>query len=66
MFISLSGGWVLSPFVIVVVIVLTIIHSFYPTTSAVNPMPVLILHPREVQNMWSQTVRNRNQKTIAN
>ena len=31
-------------------------RSFYPMTS-VHPVSVLVLHPREIQNLWSQTVR---------
>ena len=29
------------------------------TTSAVPPVSFLILHPREIQILWSQTVRQR-------
>ena len=40
--------------------------SFYPTTSA-HPVPVLILHPREIQIiimfiMWSQTAKQSEPK----
>ena len=39
-----------------------ILHrSFYPTSS-VHPVSVLILHPREIQIMWSQTVKQRKTK----
>ena len=31
-------------------------HYFYPTIS-VHPLSVLILHPREVRILWSQTAR---------
>ena len=40
---------------VVVVVVFTSNRSFYPTTSAVHPVSFLILHPREIQTMWSQT-----------
>ena len=44
-------------------VVFTLNCHFYPTTS-VHPVPVLILiHPREIQVMWSLTVRQRNPKT---
>ena len=43
-----------------VVVVFTLNRSFYPTISAVNPVPVLILHPREIQTMWSQTETDNN------
>ena len=33
----------------------TLNRSFYPTTSAVPPVSFLILHPREIQIMWSKT-----------
>ena len=45
----------------VVVIVFTLKRSFYPTTSAVPTVSFLILHLREIQVMWSQTVREKNQ-----
>ena len=45
--------------VVVFVVVLTLNRSFYRTTSAVHPASVLILYPREIQIMWSQTVRPR-------
>ena len=45
-----------------VVVVFTLNRSFYPTTSAVHPVSVLILHPREMQILWSQTVRQRKTK----
>ena len=48
--------------VVVVVVVFTLNRSFYPTTSAVPPVSFLILHPREMQIMWSQTVRQRKTK----
>ena len=44
------------------VVVFTLNCSFYPTTSAVPPVSFLILHPRDIQVQWSQTVRQR--KTI--
>ena len=40
-----------------VVVVFTLHRSFYPTTSAVHPVSVLILHPREMQILWSQTTK---------
>ena len=36
-------------------------RSFYSTTSAVPPVSFLILYPREIQILWSQTVRQKNQ-----
>ena len=42
---------------IVIVVVFTLNRSFYPTTPAVHPVSVLILHPREIQILWSQTVK---------
>ena len=46
-----------------VCVVFTLNRSFYPTTSAVHPVSVLILHPREIQIMWSQTVETEKTKT---
>ena len=47
---------------VVVVVAFTYYRSSYPTTSAVHPVSVLILHPREMQILWSQTVETeRNQ-----
>ena len=40
--------------VVVVVVAFTLNRSFYPTTSAVPPVSFLILHPREIQILWSQ------------
>ena len=40
---------------VVVFVVFTLNRTFYPTTSAVHPVSVLILHPREIQIMRSQT-----------
>ena len=45
-------------------VVFTLNRSFYPTTS-VHAVSVLILHPREILNLWSQTVRQRKTKTTA-
>ena len=45
-------------------VVFTSNRSFYPTTS-VHPVSVLILHPREIQIMWSQTER-KNKTTAIN
>ena len=40
--------------------VFTLNRSFYPSTSAAPPVSFLILHPREIQILWSQTaVRQR-------
>ena len=41
--------------VVDVVFTLTKKRSFYPTTSAVPPVSFLILHPGDIQIMWSQT-----------
>ena len=46
----------------IVCVVFTLNHCFYPTTS-VHAVSVLILHPREIQILWSQTVRQRETKT---
>ena len=35
------------------------VRSFSPTTSAVPPVSFLIPHRREIQILWSQTVRQR-------
>ena len=43
--------------VVVVIVVATLNRSFYPTISAKPPVSFLILHPREIRIMWSQTVR---------
>ena len=48
-------------YVVIFVLVFTLNRSFYPT-SAVPPVTVLILHPKEIQIMWSQTVRQRKTK----
>ena len=45
-----------------VVVVFTLNRSFYPRTSPVPPVSLLILHPREIQIMWSQTERQRKTK----
>ena len=47
-----------------VCVVFTLICSFYSPIS-VHPVSVLILHPKEIQIMWSQTVRQRKNKTTA-
>ena len=47
---------------LVVVVVFTLNRSFYHTTSAVPPVSFLIPHPREIQVLWSQTVRQRKTK----
>ena len=46
--------------VVVVVVVFTLKRSFYPTTSAVHPVSFLILHPREIQILWSDSI-NRSE-----
>ena len=38
-------------------------RSFYPPTSAVPRVPFLILHPREIQILWSQTVETEKNQT---
>ena len=48
--------------VVVVVVVFTLNRSFYAATSAVPPGSFLILDPREIQIMWSQTVKKRKTK----
>ena len=48
--------------VVVVVVVFTLNRSFYPATSAVPPVSFLIIRPREIQILWSQTVRQRKTK----
>ena len=45
--------------VVVVVVVFTLNRSFYPTTSAVHPVFVLILHPREIQILRSVSERQK-------
>ena len=37
------------------VVVFTLNRTFYPTSSAVPPVSFLILHPKEIQFVWSQT-----------
>ena len=54
--------WSLVPVVVVVVVFFTLNRSFYPTTSSVPAVSFLILHPREIQIMGSQTVRKRKTK----
>ena len=44
----------------VIVVVFTSNRSLYPKTLAVPPLSVLVLHHREIQIMWSQTVRKIN------
>ena len=48
-----------------VCVVFTLNRSFYPTTS-VHPVSALILHPREIQIMWSQTVRQKYADELLN
>ena len=43
-----------------VCVAFTLNRSFYSTTS-VHLVSVLILHHREIQVLWSQTVRQKNQ-----
>ena len=44
-------------------VVFTLNRSFSPTTS-VHPVSVLILHPREIQNLWSQTETEKTKTSI--
>ena len=53
--------WSWNVVVVVVVVVFTLNRSFYQATSAVPPVSFLILHPREKQILWSQTVRQKKQ-----
>ena len=48
--------------VVVVVVFFSPNRSFYSTTPVVDPVPILILHIREIQIMWSQTVGQRKTK----
>ena len=45
-------------------VVFALNRSFYPTTSAVPPVSVLILHPREITN-YVVRLRQRKTKTTA-
>ena len=54
-FISLAGDRSFSR-VLRTVVVFALNRSFYATTSAVPPVSFLILHPRQIQIMWSQTL----------
>ena len=47
--------------VVVIVVVFTLNRSFYRTTSAIPPVSFLILHPREIQILWSDSVTEKNQ-----
>ena len=47
---------------VVVFVVFTLNRTFYPTTSAVHPVSVLILHPREIQIMRSQTETEKKKR----
>ena len=49
--------------VVVVVVVFTLNRSFYLTTSAVHPVSVLILHPTEIQVLWSHAVKTEKNQT---
>ena len=49
-------------FVVVVVVAFTLNPSLYPTTLAVHLVSVLILHLRETQILWPQTVKQRKTK----
>ena len=51
--------------VVVVVVVFTLNHSVYSTTIAIQPLFVLILHPREIQiNIYVTTdCENREKQT---
>ena len=46
-----------------VFVVFTLNRSFYPVTSAVPPVSLLILHPREIKITWTQlSVRHTKPK----
>ena len=49
--------------VVVVVVVFTLNRSSYPTTSAVHPVSVLTLRPREIQITWSPAVKAEKNQT---
>ena len=49
---------------VVIVVVFTLNRSFYQRhTSAVHPVSVLILHPRETKILWSQTETEKTKKS---
>ena len=52
--------------VVVVVVFFSPNRSFYSTTPVVDPVPILILHIREIQIMWSDCGTEKNQNAIAN
>ena len=59
--------WPADVYLVVVVVVFTLNRSFYPTTSAVPPVSVLILHPREIQFIWSQdSETEKNPRSLKN
>ena len=47
--------------VVVVAAVFTLNRPFYPALSA-HPVSALILYPKEILILWSQTVRQRKTK----
>ena len=57
-----AGTSTLRSVVVVVVVVFTLNRSFYPTIRAVPPVSFLTLHPKEIQSIWSRTVRQRKTK----
>ena len=59
---SYTSKYTIQSVVVVVVVVFTLNRSFHPTASAVTPVSFLILHPREIQILWSRTVRQRKTK----
>ena len=56
-----QGMAVLNATTAVVDVVFTLNRSFYPTISAVPPVSFLILHPREIQILWSDSETEKNQ-----
>ena len=40
----------------------TLNRSFYPTTSAVPPVSFLIIPPREIQILWSDSETEKNKR----
>ena len=51
---------------LLLLLLFTLNRSFYPTTSAVARVSFLILHPRDIQIMWSeknQTLKNQGRQT---
>ena len=44
----------------------TLINRYFYPTSAVPSVSFLILHPREMQILWSQAVRQEKNQTLKN